>query len=204
MILGELLDYHLDHTAEQPAVHFKDHVITFGQIDERANRVANTLIAAGVGKGDRVAVHIGNRPAFIYAYYGIMRAGAVMIPLNVMYKSGEVQYMSTDSEVKAAIIQDELYPAWEPIRNSIPTLSTVMVAGVTPANAVSFHDIIEQGSSARPRVKCDEDDVAVICYTSGTTGKPKGAMLTHRNLTSNAQAVIDLERLCFPSFTSTA
>jgi len=194
MILGDLIDQHIDRTADRPAVYFKDHVITFGHIDERVNKVANALIAAGIQKGDRVAVHTGNRPSFIYAYYGIMRAGATMIPLNYMYKSGEVEYMCNDAQVKAAIVQDDLCPVWDPIREHIPTLEEVMVAGVTPPYASSFHDILEYGASARPRVECDENDVAVICYTSGTTGKPKGAMLTHHNLTSNAQAVIDLER----------
>jgi long-chain acyl-CoA synthetase len=194
MVLGNLIDQHIDRTAEKPALYFKDQVITFAQVDERINKVANALIAAGVEKGDRVAVHIGNHPEFVYAYYGIMRAGGTMVPLNAMYKTGEVHYMSTDSGVKAAIVQDVLYPIWEPVRGQIPTMRDMFVIGDTPAGARSFGEIIERGSAARPRVECDENDVAVIAYTSGTTGKPKGAMLTHWNLISNAQAVIELER----------
>lgn len=194
MILGELIDRHLDHTADLPAIHFEDQVVTFAEMDSRINNVAQALMAAGVEKGDRVAVHIGNRPSFAYAYYGIMRAGGVMIPLNAMYKTGEVQYMANDSEIKAAIVQDELYPVWEPVRGTIPSLREVLVAGKAAPNTRSFDEVLERRSASRPRVECDEDDIAVISYTSGTTGKPKGAMLTHHNLTSNAQAVIDLER----------
>jgi len=194
VVLGSLIERHLDRTADRPAVHFKDQIITFAEIDKRVNQVANALMAAGVEKGDRVAVHVGNRPEFIYAYYGIMRAGGVMIPLNVMYKSGEVQYMANDSEIKVAIVQDDLYKVWEPVRGSIASLRHLLVAGATPPNTRSFNDILERGSASRPRVECGEDEVAVICYTSGTTGKPKGAMLTHRNLISNSQAVIEIGR----------
>jgi len=194
VILGELIDHHLDRTANRPAIYFKDQVITFGDIDDRVNKVANALIEAGVEPGDRVAVHTGNVPEFVYAYYGVMRAAGVMISLNAMYKSGEVQYMANDSEVKAAIVHDSLYPVWEPVRDQIPTLRQLFVAGATPPNSRSFDEVLAQGSASRPQAGCNEDDVAVICYTAGTTGKPKGAMLTHGNLTSNAQAVIELER----------
>jgi long-chain acyl-CoA synthetase len=194
MLLGDLIERHISRTASRPAILFKDQVITFGEMDQRINRVANALIAAGVERGDRVAVHMGNIPEFAYAYYGIMRAGGVMVSLNIMYKSGEVQYMANDSAIKAALIHDSVYPVWEPVRDTILTLRHLFVAGATPPNARSFNEVIEQGSSSRARVACDEDDVAVICYTAGTTGKPKGAMLTHKNLTSNAQAVIELKR----------
>ncbi|UCH33666.1 MAG: long-chain fatty acid--CoA ligase [Armatimonadota bacterium] len=194
MLLGELTERHLDRKADRPAIYFKDQVITFAEVDDRVNKVANALIAAGIEKGDRVAVHTGNRPEFVYAYYGVVRAGGVMISLNAMYKAGEVEFMATDSEVKAAIVQDAVYPVWESIRGRIPTLRDVFVTGATPPNTRSFDAVLEGGSSRRPQVDCDEDDVAVVCYTGGSTGTPKGAMLTHRNFISNAQAVIDLER----------
>jgi long-chain acyl-CoA synthetase len=194
MVLGELTEQHLDRKGDKPAIYFKDRTITFAQLDERVNKVANALISLGVEKGDRVAVHTGNRPDFVYGYYGIMRAGGVMVPLNAMYKSSEVQYMASDSGAKVAIVEDALYPVWGPVRESIPSLSDVMVAGKVAADTRSFDEVLEHGSPKRPNVDCDENDVAVICYTSGTTGKPKGAMLTHHNLISNAQAVIDLKR----------
>jgi len=193
--LGDLVERQARSKPDKTALHFQGEQVAYGELDRRINRVANALVGLGVGKGDRVAVQIGNRPDFIYSYYGITRTGAVLVPLNVMYKAGEVEYIANDSGIKAIICDAPLYPVTAAIRSKVPTLQHVIVAREAPDDSVvPLPAILERSQDARPQVDIDPEDIAVVCYTSGTTGRPKGAMLTHNNLISNCEPFLTLPR----------
>jgi long-chain acyl-CoA synthetase len=151
---------------DHPAVRLDDAVLTFAELDRLSGRVAALLVERGVEPGDRVAIMLPNVPEFAAAYYGILRAGGTVVPMNPLLKEREVAYYLSDSGAKLCfggpgIAVDNL-PA-------------------TPSTEV---------------VERKPDDTAVILYTSGTTGQPKGAELTHANLIQNvAVAAIDLFRL---------
>jgi long-chain acyl-CoA synthetase len=151
--------------------------VTFAALDQEADRVARGLIAAGVTKGDRVALGMHNVPHFPFAYFGILRAGAVVVPLNVMLTSEEVTRVLKDSETRVAI--------------AAPPFADTVAAGAQELDvkvfiSTSWDDLGSLGEAA-PDPDLGADDLAVLAYTSGTTGEPKGAMLTHGNLLANLE-----------------
>ena len=168
-----------------PAIRLGDAVLTFAQLDEASTRVAGLLRDRGVRPGDRIGIMLPNVPQFAAAYYGILRAGAVVVPMNVLLKSREVAFYLGDSQAKLVL-------AWhgfaEDATAGAATAGTQCLL-VTPGE---FETLLAGTEPQDGIVERDAADTAVILYTSGTTGTPKGAELTHANLTRNAQVAIDL------------
>jgi long-chain acyl-CoA synthetase len=155
-------------------IKFRERNVTYAEMDNRAGLCAGGIYALGVGPGDRVAILMKNCPEYIIAYFSIIRAGAIAVPINTFLTPDEVIYILNDCACRL-LIYDESFAGHEMrVKESIRTLNSVMFDDI-PENKAEFHT----GS---------DDDIAVFLYTSGTTGFPKGAMLTNRNLISNAQA----------------
>ena len=149
-------------------------VVSFEELDREADRVARGLAHAGVTRGDRVALVMNNVPHFAFAYFGILRAGGVVVPVNVMLTSPEVSRLLEDSGVSVVLAADHLAPV-------------AADAGAARVITVSGWDELGPLGDAVPDPDVDDDDLAVLAYTSGTTGEPKGAMLTHGNLVANLE-----------------
>jgi long-chain acyl-CoA synthetase len=152
--------------------------VGYAELDRAAAHVAQRLAAEGIRPGDRVALMVPNVPEFVAAYYGILRAGAIVVPLDVDLKRDELRALLADAGASLLI-------AWRGLLRA-PNDSTWLVA---PG---SFFDDGAPAAEPAAAVERDGDDTAVIVYTSGTTGQPKGAQLTHDNLTSNARATARL------------
>jgi long-chain acyl-CoA synthetase len=179
------------------AVVLGDTRLTYAQLDAAANQVANLLVAHGIRPGDKVALSCPNTPHFPIAYYGILKAGAVVVPLNVLLKSREIAYHLADCEAKAYLCFQgtaELPMAtegWAGFRQT-DTCEHFLVITVDPAGASPVEGAQTLGSELRDQpptftpVLTEPTDSAVILYTSGTTGQPKGAELSHSNLVLNA------------------
>jgi long-chain acyl-CoA synthetase len=171
---------------DRTAIIFRDVPTSYGELDRRANQVANGLIGLGIQPGDRVALYIHNLPLFIEAYYGILRAGASVIPLNVLYKAGEVEYIFKDSGARAIVTFGPFVQVALAAQANAPELRHVIVAAPEDVpGALAWRSTFGAAAETPPGVAVGENDVAVICYTSGTTGRPKGAMLSHGNLLAN-------------------
>jgi long-chain acyl-CoA synthetase len=162
----------------RPAVRLDDLVLTYEELDERSARVADLLAAAGVEHGDRVALMLPNIPQFPMLYYGALRAGAVVVPMNPLLKAREVQYYLEDSGAR-------LIFAWEATAAEAAKGAEAAGAGFVPV-APAFDRLLGEHAPATAVAERADHDTAVILYTSGTTGKPKGAELTHANLRRNA------------------
>jgi long-chain acyl-CoA synthetase len=169
---------------------FEEQEYTYRQIDAAANRIANGLIRIGIKPGDRVAAHLDNRPDFIMIYLGIMRAGGVLVPTNVMYTAEEMEHILGDSGARAIFV---LSPLTEKIKKvKAVALETIIELGEKTQGHVTFADFLAQSDTTRPNVRRDPTKVAIIQYTSGTTGKPKGAMVSDDNIFAVLDATSDL------------
>ncbi|AGL02114.1 class I adenylate-forming enzyme family protein [Desulfoscipio gibsoniae] len=162
---------------------------TYEEFNKLINRFGCALQEMGVQKEDRVAIYLPNSPEFLISHFAIARIGAVAVPFNVMFKGPEIKYILNNSKAKvliaaakeAALNVVEVLPG-------IPTLERVITVGETElAGAVTFASMIESGKDELEMVDCAPSDTVSILYTSGTTGQPKGAMLTHNNFLSNAR-----------------
>ncbi len=161
---------------------------SFGELNRRANQVANGLIGLGIQPGDRVALFIHNLPIFMEAYYGILKAGASVVPLNPLYKPGELEYIFNDSGARAILTFGPFAQVALAAQANAPQMQYVVVAAPEELpSTLPWRTTFGEAPERDPGVAVGEHDVAVICYTSGTTGRPKGAMLSHGNLLANCE-----------------
>jgi len=168
------------------AVKLDDAEVTYRLLDEGSARLAGILRERGIGPGDRVGVMLPNVPYFPIAYFGILRAGAVVVPMNVLLKGREIAYYLADSQAKLLL-------AWQGFAEEASAgaekAGAVEVLTVAPGE---FEGTLHAAQPVREVAGVAGDDTAVILYTSGTTGLPKGAELTHDNLRRNAEISIGL------------
>ncbi|MCL6585744.1 MAG: fatty acid--CoA ligase family protein [Anoxybacillus sp.] len=169
---------------------------TYGELNAAVSQFASGLRHLGIQKGDHIALLLGNSPYFVIGLYGALRAGATVIPINPIYTPDEIGYILNNGDVKAVIGLDLLVPLFIKMEARLPKVEHVIVCetpqgkeqGISWTEKMkSFTEVLAAGDVHFQGPELAEDDVAVILYTSGTTGKPKGAMLTHKNVYSNAQ-----------------
>jgi long-chain acyl-CoA synthetase len=197
MHLGELVASAAARMPDKTAIIFRDQPTTFGELNQRVNQVSNGLLTLGIKKGDRVGLYLHNLPLFMEAYYGLQQIGATVVPLNPLYKPAELTYILNDCQAKAVITVGMFYPGIAAARAEIPSLQYVVVAAPeTPEGAISWRHTFGEAPAVTPNATAiAPNDVAVICYTSGTTGRPKGAMLTHQNFISNCTQMNTSQRI---------
>ncbi|HEX3241144.1 MAG TPA: long-chain fatty acid--CoA ligase [Solirubrobacterales bacterium] len=161
------------------AVRLGEVELSYADLDEQSARLATLLATKGVGPGDRVGVMLPNVPHFPVAYYGVLRAGAVVVPMNVLLKRREIAFYLSDSGA-------ELLLAWHGFAEEARAGAEEAGAELIEVEPASFAALLAEQEPTAPLAATDAEDTAVILYTSGTTGKPKGAELTHANLHRNA------------------
>ncbi len=170
---------------DRPATAFLGAQLTFAEIKDRSDRFASALARDGVVKGDRVGVMLPNCPQYLIAVFGILRLGAIVVNINPLYTPREVQVIVADSGMRLLVVLDVLAPVAQGVERRIITSLTEPCPTVEGTERLS--DLLASVDQPRPpHVAIDaENDVAVLQYTGGTTGTPKGAMLTHYNIFSN-------------------
>lgn len=152
-------------------------------------RLANGLRGLGLEKGDRVAVLMLNCHRFLELYYGTMFAGLIIVPLNIRWGAKEFSYALADCQPKVFVLDATVYEHLKPYLEQLKLLGVqhYLFAGEeAPSGMIAYEDLLRKSSGEDPGVKIAEDDLVGLFYTSGTTGRPKGAMLTHKNLMMNA------------------
>ncbi|MFC1602811.1 long-chain fatty acid--CoA ligase [Pseudomonadota bacterium] len=172
-----------------PAICFSDRKVSFAEIDQATDAVAASLTEHGIEKGDRVALYCVNSDDFAIIYIGIIKAGAVVVPVNLLLNPKEISYILHDAGVKGLFYHQAFAESVTAFRDEVDSLLLCVSVAVEQGNDLRFEDL-RQNRAAPPSLDIDpKEDLAAILYTSGTTGHPKGAMLTHRNLLSNTCSV---------------
>lgn len=171
-----------------------DKRFTYAEFAERATRLAGALRDAGVNPGDRIAFLSLNCHRLLEAYYGVLEAGAVLLPLNIRLAPQELAHILNNSGAKVLFLQQEFVPLVESFRKSVPAIENFFVLDCTPqASWLSPRNYEEMLAAATPHwsdiMQFDEDSLAELFYTSGTSANPKGVMLTHRNIYLHALSV---------------
>ncbi|WP_055482002.1 long-chain-fatty-acid--CoA ligase [Sphaerimonospora mesophila] len=169
--------------------------MTYRELNAAANRVANLLVGRGIRPGDKVALSCPNTPYFSLVYYGILKAGATVVPLNVLLKPNEIAYHLVDSDSRAyfAFCGDAALPLGDQARaafEQVDSCTELFLMGGTDGSAADggedLDSLLATVAAEFSAAERSDDDTAVILYTSGTTGQPKGAELRHRNMRDNA------------------
>lgn len=201
--LASMVSHHARLAPQKEAIVWNDIRMTYGQLDSMSNQVAHGLVEFGIGHGDKVALSCPNLPFFPVVYYAIMKAGAAVVPLNVLFKPREVAYHLKDSDAKAVLVfegTDEL-PLGKCVKEAFDQVDTCehlivitkkcLLARSGSDASADFPDhktlgqLMEGKPAAFETYPTAPNDTCAILYTSGTTGQPKGAELTHLNLFSN-------------------
>ncbi len=182
---------------ERPAVYYSDARLLTGSLMSWPIASATALQDVGIKKGDRVAIYLPNLPQFVFAYYGALRVGAIVVTASPLYKERELAHILTDSGAKVLLCLDKLYPYVDSVKEKTQ-LSQVFTTSASdylpnhptpspPSGAKDLRTCLAGYNSHPKTVQIDpRKDLALLQYTGGTTGVPKGAMLTHYNLVVNA------------------
>ena len=188
-----------DQYPERTALIFIGDQVNYREMMENIDRMAEAFTAMGLAKGDRIALMLPNCFAFVYSYYAAMRQGLVVAQINPLLTARELSFIVRDSKARVLIVVDTMFPTVEQamLDQDIENLIIVPLTGqkIEAAGVQLFDDILQQHEPNPPDVEIDpEEDLAVLQYTGGTTGFPKGAMLTHYNLVANAEMTREMLR----------
>ena len=167
----------------------RDETYSYGRLRSEMNRIGLALLDCGVKKGDRVCIYLDSSPEYLISYFAIWRIGAVAVPANIVYRSGELLHAVNDAGASAIITAGEGAGVVGSIRPDAPTLSAVICSGGACRDSVAWESFPEAPEAMRA-ANCATTDLCHIQYTAGTTGTPKGAMLTH----GNWMTALDAER----------
>ena len=180
---------------DKVAIEFEGERVTFREIDLIGNKVANSFRNLGIKKGDRVAQFMPNSLELVYSIVGNFKNGSIVVPMNIGFKEQEIYHILSDSEAKLVITDRERLPIVKNVKNRLPKLKYIILTDAKETGTYYFNDLIKKSSGKKPSVKIRDKDYSIIFYTSGTTGKPKGAALTQKNVVSGMKALEQAWRL---------
>ena len=181
LLVGDTLRQHAQKYPTKEAIIFEDKRMTYGEYNERVNRLANGLMGLGLKKGDKVSILLSNKPEYMDAYFAIHKTGFVAVPINYNLKADEIQYIVNNSESKALITSVEFLERVEPVMKQFEQVKHYILLGNEKCpNMIPYEELLARSSTAEPEVELKEADHNLIMYTSGTTGFPKGAVRSHR------------------------
>jgi long-chain acyl-CoA synthetase len=194
MHLPAMLEARASRIGDKPALIYKDQPVTYSQLLSRVNKLAHALKKLGVKRNDKVAIMLNNCPEFMVTYFACAYLGAVAVPVNIFYKERELEYLLRDSDSVALVTNPAFAEHFSKIADKPPLFKHLIVNGAY-REGLEFSKLEAEAPSTPFKALCKEKDVVEILYTSGTTGVPKGTMLTHSNLFFHADTIVGLLQL---------
>ena len=186
MLPHDYVDYHARETPEAEFTVTGDQRISYGEANEQINSVAQAIVGSGIGKGTRIAILSNNSVEYMYLYYGASKAGVVPVTLNYRLVPSEWTYIVNDAGAEMILVSRHYQDQIDDIRDELESVKQlVVVGGKSKPGWTDFGDWIADQPTSPPEIAISSEDDAVQMYTSGTTGLPKGVVLTHDNLTAN-------------------
>lgn len=177
--IGEILTRRAFLTPDREGLVCENVRRTYRELDDRANRLANAMKALGVGYGDRVGLLALNEPEYYDLFFGLGKIGAILVPVNYRLAGPGIQYILSDCTVKVFVFGKEYKDIVDSIREDIPAKDLIAISDEPIEWAKPYETLINSASASKPEITGGDDDTLTILYTSGTTGRPKGAELTH-------------------------
>jgi len=193
--VAELLDIHQKKKKDKTALYWSNSSVSFGELQEAVFRLGAGLKEMGIKQGDRVLLMLPNIPHYVISYHAILSIGAVVVPTNIMFKEREIAYQVEDSECVAAICWEGFAAEVIKAQEKTESLKYILVLGdKIPANAIHLAKLIAESTALEKVENVDPEETAVIMYTAGITGHPKGAELTHKALSYSIKALSETLR----------
>ncbi len=182
LLIGELLRRSAEVRPNKTAVIFEENRLTFQELNSAVNQFANAMADLGVKKGDRVGVFFNNTHLVGIAYFAIVKLGAIVVPLSFWYKEPELEYAVNKAGISTLILGDGLGDLIQGMTSKLPTvINYIFMGSNTPDGMLDYNQLIAGSNDDEPVADIDENDPHLMLFTSGTTGMPKGALLSHRN-----------------------
>ena len=192
MNLKVMLEETAKHYRGKTAIALGERRLSYAELDEASNKIANALIKMGVSKGDRVAMLLSNSPEFAVIYFGIIKISAVVVPLDTKYKVGELASLFDDSQPKALVTESPFLEPLVPILPGFKYIEHVIdLSAKYEGRFLSYQEIMATSSARKVKVEPEPEDIANIAYTSGPTFRPRGVMLSHQDLVTGATILGD-------------
>lgn len=184
--IGKWIRHHALQTPDREALVFESTRLSYAELNRRINRLANGLTARGVARGDRVAILLLNSTTFLEVFFACAKLGAIALPLNYRLSAGELRFILEDAAADLLIYHTAFTELAGPVREALPDLRGIAAArGEQPAHPgdEAYPEVLASADESEPEVALGQDDPLMMMYTSGTTGQPKGALLSHANPT---------------------
>jgi len=186
MILSDIFKRNAKRYPQKTGVVFRSKRFSFEEFNQRINSLANALISLGMQEQDKVAVILDNCHQYVELYCGVPKGGGVTVPLNTSLSPPEMAYIINNAEAKILVFGEKFAPTIDSIRSELSSVETLIGVGTSAHGAKDYEQIVADSPSTEPEVNLEEDDIAYLLYSSGTTGLPKGIMVTHRSMIESA------------------
>jgi len=193
MILSDVVKQNAIRYPQKTGLVFSSVRLTFEDFNRRVNSAANALIGLGIKPGDRVGIILGNCHQYVELYFAVAKAGGVTVPVNTVLTAQEIASILNNAEISMLVYGDEFAPVVHSLLKQLGSAKALVAVGDSTSGAGNYEQLVAQYPSTEPQVKVRESDAACLFYTSGTTGLPKGAVMTHRGM---IEITLNVVRAC--------
>jgi len=192
MNLKQMIEDTAKRYGDKTSIIFGEQRLSYAELDAASNKVANTLTEIGVGKGDRVVILLPNVPEFAVFYFGLVKNGAIAVPLDTRYKVDELASLFDNSQPQVLVTESPFLDPLVPVLPRFKSIKHVIdLSSKYEGQFLSYREIMATGSAHRVKVEPEPEDIAHIAYTSGPSGRPRGVMLSHQRLVTGATVSVD-------------